>query len=171
MTTLSSASIAKKQYAPQLFITFKKQSRGYNPDMRWSLLILVGLSAAVVASSASARPQTTAPNIFVKIHVTLTDSKIILTPKRAPRGTDAQFIVQNVGKKPHTFTFGTTKRGLGVQTGFSRLVKPGQHQLLLLYLNYRGILPYYSNTPADRKNPAMHGKFTIGQAVTGSVDG
>jgi hypothetical protein len=139
--------------------------------MRWSLFAAVGLLSAVIASSAAARPQTTAPNIFVKIHVTLTDSKIILSPKRAPRGTDAQFIVRNIGKKPHAFTFGTTKRGLGFQTGFSRLVKPGQQQLLLLYLNYRGVLPYYSNTPTDRNNPAMHGKFTIGQAVTGSVDG
>jgi hypothetical protein len=139
--------------------------------MRLCLLAAVGLLSAVIASSASARPQTTAPNIFVKIHVTLTDSKIILSPKRAPRGTDAQFIVRNIGKKTHAFTFGTTKRGLGFQTGFSRLVKPGQQQLLLLYLNYRGVLPYYSNTPADRNNPAMHGKFTIGQAVTGSVDG
>jgi hypothetical protein len=132
--------------------------------MLWRLLGAAAVVAGVIATSAAAQPQTTAPNVFVKIHVTLTDTKVILSPKHAPRGTDAQFLVRNIGTKPHTFTFGTLKRGLGVQTGFSRLVKPGQHQVLLLYLNYRGVLPYYSD------HGRVQGKFIIGQDVTGSVN-
>jgi hypothetical protein len=132
--------------------------------MQVRLLAASGVIAGVLAASAAAQPQTTAPNIFVKIHVTLTDSKVILSPKHAPRGTDAQFLVRNIGTKPHTFTFGTLKRGLGVQTGFSRVVKPGQHKVLLLYLNYRGALPYYSD------HGRAKGKFIVGEDVTGSVN-
>ncbi len=139
--------------------------------MRLPLFVLTALLAGALVPAVQARPSTTAPNIFVKVNVTLTDSKIILSTNTAPRGTDAQFIVRNTGTKPHTFTLGTTKRGLGFQTGFTRVFKPGQHQVLLLYLNYRGVLPYYSNTPADLPKKAMHGTFVIGEDVTGSVDG
>jgi hypothetical protein len=142
----------------------------YHADVPLRLLAVTALVAGTIVASSSARPLTTAPNVFVKIHVTLSDKKITVYPKRAPRGTDAQFIVRNVGKKLHTFTLGTTNRGQGVQTGFSRAVKPGREALLLLFLNYRGAMAYYSNTVADRKNPAMHGKFTVGQDVAGSVN-
>jgi hypothetical protein len=143
---------------------------GYIGDVHLRLLAVTTLVAGTVVASSAARPMTTAPNLFVKIHVTLSDKKITVYPKRAPRGTDAQFVVRNVGKKVHTFTLGTMKRGQGVQTGFSRAVKPGHQTLLLLFLNYRGVLGYYSNTTVDRQNPAMRGKFTVGEDVAGSVN-
>ena len=72
----------------------------------------------------------------------------------------------------HTFTLGTTKRGIGIQTGFSRVVKPGESKLLLLFLNYRGVLPYYSAIPADRAKAAMHRRSTpIGEDVAGGISG
>jgi hypothetical protein len=143
---------------------------GYHDEVHLRLLAVTTLVAGTAVASSSARPLTTAPNLFVKVHVTLSDKKITVYPKRAPRGTDAQFIVRNVGKKVHTFTLGTQKRGQGIQTGFSRSVKPGRQLLLLLYLNYRGVLGYYSNTAVDRNNPAMRGKFTVGEDVAGSVN-
>jgi hypothetical protein len=136
--------------------------------VRMKVALLATTAALVLgagSSAASARPQTTAPNIFVQIHVTITDTKVTLSPKTAPRGTDAQFIIRNAGSKPHTFTLGTTNRGQGVQTGFQRRVAPGKRQMLLLYLNYRGALPYHTDLAGDRG-----GKFVIGADVTGSVD-
>lgn len=123
------------------------------------------------AAGGTLLPRTTAPSIIVKVHVTISDSKIVVSPRHAPRGSDAQFIVRNAGKKVHTFTLGTAKRGTGQQTGFSRVVAPGAQKILLLYLDYRGALPYYSNTPADKTKPGMHGTFVVGGDVTGSVDG
>jgi len=117
---------------------------------------------AIVVPSALARPQTTAPNVFVNIHVTLTDSKVILFPKTAPRGSDARFIVTNKGTKPHTFTLGSSKLGAGLQSGFTRVVKPKQHQILLLYLNARGALPYYGGATAKKALPSMKGIFLVG---------
>jgi hypothetical protein len=126
---------------------------------------------AAAALAAGAAFGTTAPSIIVQVHVTITDSKITVTPKRAPRGSDAQFIVRNVGTKLHTFTLGTAKRSTGKQTGFSRVMAPHTQKILLLYLDYRGALPYFSNTPADKAKSGMHGTFTVGGDVTGSVDG
>jgi len=125
------------------------------------LLGAVVVCAFCVVSAAWAGPLTTAPTVLVKIHVTVSDSKVTVVPKHAPRGSEAQFIVRNVGKKPHTFMFGGTKRG--VQSGLSRLVRPGEQKLQLLFLNYRGVLPYLSSTPADRNKPGMRGKFTVGE--------
>lgn len=138
------------------------------------LAAATAFAAAALAAGAAlgfASPQTTAPSIIVKVRVTITDSKITMTPKRAPRGADAQFILRNTGSKTHSFTLGTAKRGSGKQTGFSKVLAPRTQKILLLYLDYRGTLPYFSSTPADKGKPGMHGSFTVGGEVTGSVDG
>jgi hypothetical protein len=123
--------------------------------------VTIGLALALVPIVQAAR-QTTAPNIFINVHVTLTDSKVIMRPKTAPRGSDARFIVRNNGKKPHTFTVGSTKHGAGVQTGFSRSFKPGEHSILIVYLDTRGTIPYYAGTSASKAKPAMRGLFLVG---------
>jgi hypothetical protein len=132
--------------------------------MGWGMRVsaVTALIAFVLVPAAQARPQTTAPNVYVNIHVTLTDTKIIFAPKSAPRGADARFIVSNIGTKPQTFTLGSSNRGLGIQTGFSRVIKPKEHQVLLLYLNARGTLPYYSGLKASKALPAMKGIFVVG---------
>jgi hypothetical protein len=117
---------------------------------------------AVLASAAVAQPQTTAPNVFVNIHVTLTDTKVILTPKTAPRGSDARFIVTNTGTKPHSFTLGSNKVSPALQSGFTRIVAPKHHEILLLYLNARGALPYYGGATPKKASPAMKGIFLVG---------
>ncbi len=123
-----------------------------------SALALVG---AAQRAQSSARPQTTAPPSVVDVKVTITDAAIRMSPKRALRGELARFILVNVGKKPHTFTFGGSKRGAGVQTGFSQPLKPRQQKILLLFLDYRGRITYYGSLAADRTKPGMKGVFTV----------
>jgi hypothetical protein len=130
--------------------------------MVWRGIALGCVLAAVLVPSAVARPQTTAPNVFVNIHVTLTDTKVILSPKTAPRGSDARFIVKNTGTKPHTFTLGSNRLGASSQSGFSRTVAPKQSKILLLYLNARGVLPYYGGASASKALPGMKGSFLVG---------
>jgi hypothetical protein len=132
------------------------------------LFTLAALAAvALVPAAQGAAPQrfggprTTAPPPVVDIKVTITDTRIGLTPKGAQRGDYARFILLNVGKKPHTFTLGGTKHGTGVQTGFSRLLKPKEQKILLLFLDYRGRIAYRGTLPADRSLPGMKGVFTI----------
>jgi len=105
-------------------------------------------------------PLTTVPNIFVDIQVTITDTRITLNRRSANRGDECRFIVRNVGTKRHSFTLGGTARGT-VQPGFSHTLNPKTQQTLLLFLNYRGPMPYRSIIPADRSKPGMHGTFTI----------
>jgi hypothetical protein len=118
--------------------------------------------ALALGGSGSARPLTTAPPPVVDIRVTITDRAIIMSPKRASRGDYARFILVNSGRSPHTFTFGSGKRGTGVQTGFSKPLRPREQKILLLFLDYRGKVAYFGSLPADRLKPAMKGIFTIG---------
>jgi hypothetical protein len=136
----------------------------------WRLLGPAGLVLvlATVALAPAART-TTAPNVFFNIHVTLTNSRIIMDNRHAPRGTYARFIVRNTGTRPLNFTLGKAKRGTGAQSGFSRTLKPRQRQILLLFLDYRGTIPYSSSLPADRAKPGMKGVFTIGGCIAQSV--
>jgi hypothetical protein len=133
-----------------------------------ALLVLV-LASPALASAAQARPQTTAPTVFYNVHVTLTNTRIVLDTHRAPRGTYARFVIRNLDTRPHNFTLGKARRGTGAQSGFSRTLKPRQKQILLLFLDYRGPIPYSGGLPADRAKPGMKGIFTIGGCVSESV--
>jgi hypothetical protein len=122
-----------------------------------SVLALVPVSVG----APSTRPQTTEPPEVWDVHVTLTDTRIALGRRSAPRGDVARFIMRNVGTKPHSFTLGSLAHGTGIQTGFSHTLKPKQLKIVFLFLDYRGQLRYYSKFPADRSKPAMHGVFTV----------
>jgi hypothetical protein len=128
---------------------------------RFFTLAALAIVALVPAAQGSARPQTTAPPPVVNVKVTITDTRIGVTPKIAQRGDYARFILVNLGKQPHTFTLGTTKHGTGVQTGFSKALKPNEQKILLLFLDYRGRISYRGTLPADRSKPGMQGVFTI----------
>ena len=54
--------------------------------------------------------RTTAPDSYVNIHVTMTDTKFTLSRHSGPPGSDARFILRDVGKKPHAFQLGTRRR-------------------------------------------------------------
>jgi hypothetical protein len=66
--------------------------------------------------------------------------------------------VRNVGKTIHSFTIGKqTARRTAARRAFTLTVKPRRQQILLLYLDYRGKLPYY----ADLNRSGARGVFTI----------
>ena len=131
--------------------------------MRVSFLALAAaLTVALVpAANSSARPRTTAPPEVVTIKITISDTRISMRPKVAPRGDIGRFILLNVGKKPHTFALGHERRGTGSQTGFTRSLKPSEQIILILFLDYRGELPYLGTLPDDRNKLGMKGTFKI----------
>ena len=143
---------------------------------------VVVLLAAVVATGAQAQlrrgdrlARTTAPDSYVNIDVTMTDTKFTLSRHSGPAGSDARFIIRDTGKKPHAFQLGEKKSGLGFQSGFNATVRPGQQKVLILYLDYRGAkVPYFGSMSADRNKPGMKGIFTVGKCLKVSaqnVDG
>ena len=119
------------------------------------------LALATAAMAATNSPQTTAPPPVIDIRVTITDTAVKMSPKSGYRGDYARFSVVNSGKKPHTLTFGHQKRGAGVQTGFTAALRPSQQKILLLFLDYRGKVPYAGTLATDRAKPGMKGTFTI----------
>jgi opacity protein-like surface antigen len=127
------------------------------------LLALAAISAValVPAAQSADQPQTTAPPQVANIKITISDIGIRISPKIAQRGSMGRFILVNVGKKPHTIVLGNAQRGTGVQTGFSKSLKPSQQAVLLLFLDFRGLVPYRATLPADRSKPAMQGTFRI----------
>jgi hypothetical protein len=128
--------------------------------------VLVALLLVAVQAQAGglvpAAPRTTAPDLFVTVKVTMTNSKYTLSLHSGPRGADAKFVIHNVSNKPHNFALGKENYGEGVQTGFNATVKPGQTKILILFLDIRGTIPYGPGLPADRNKPGMKGTFSIG---------
>lgn len=136
--------------------------------MQLPLYAVAAASAAALVPAAQgfarqsfAQPQTTAPPEQVVVKITMTDSAFHVSPKSAPRGDIARFILVNVGKKPHTFALGHLRHGTGAQTGFTKSLQPNQQSILILFLDYRGLLPYLGTLPADRLKPGMRGTFKI----------
>lgn len=102
------------------------------------------------------------PDVFLTIHVTITDSRIKLDRRSARRGDEVRFVIRNAGTKPHTFTLGKkVATGTGAQTGFASSLNPRQEKLVLLFMDYRGPLPYRSTMRHDLGKPGMKGIFTI----------
>lgn len=118
-------------------------------------------TAAVVVAHGAAQPSTTAPPAIIPIKVTMTDSAFHVTPKSAPRAAFGRFILTNRGTKPHAFTLGSAKAGLGIQTGFTKVLKPDEQAILVLFLDYRGTISYHASLPADKGKPRMKGFFKI----------
>jgi hypothetical protein len=127
-----------------------------------SAVAFVSVAHATVRTQSSASPQTTDPTGIVTIQVKITDARIALSPSSTPRGYYARFVVHNVGTRIHNFTLGKqTARVTAVHSGFTQTVKPRQRKILLIYLDYRGKLPYYTRIKADLDKPGMRGIFTI----------
>jgi len=121
----------------------------------------VSAVALVPAAQSALQPQTTAPPPVSNIKVTITDTGVTISPKLAQRGSMGRFILINRGKKPHTFVLGHERRGTGVQTGFKKALKPSEQSVLILFLDFRGAIPYHSPLPADKTKPRMQGIFRI----------
>jgi len=84
-----------------------------------------------------------------------------MSPRSAPRGDVGRFVLVNSGKNRHVFSLGHQRRQTGAQTGFVKALNPGQQSILILFLDYRGILPYLGTLPADRRKATMKGTFKI----------
>jgi hypothetical protein len=120
---------------------------------------LVLVTALVVAAPALARPQTTnAPPILV-IKVTITDRSITVRPNAAPRGTNATFILTNRGTKTQKWILGSTTRGVGQKIGFASILAPDQQKNIVMFLDYRGLLPYSAAQPGSKA--VLRGSFRI----------
>ena len=118
----------------------------------------VAASAALslaIATPALSRPQTTNPGAFETVRVTITDNSISVKPKVSGRGVTGIFVITNRGTRKHTWVIGDVKRGPGKNIGFTRTLRPGQQQSVVMFLNYRGVLPYYI------PDTAIKGVFTI----------
>jgi hypothetical protein len=115
-----------------------------------------------IAPGADAQRQTTNPSVYVSIHVTLTNSAVVLRPKVEPRGSTARFIVHNAAKRPIAFSVGSQTPGLVNRFGFTHVFKPGEHRILLVYLAVRGLLPYYVGRSYSGARGAQRGELLIG---------
>jgi hypothetical protein len=134
--------------------------------VKYRIFSLAALLAVALVPAAHgmvrAQPQTTVPDVFVTIHVTISDSRISLDRRSSHRGDEVRFVIRNVGTKPHNFTLGgKAARGAGRQTGFVSTLKARQEKLVLMFLDYRGPLPYRSTLQHDLGKPGMKGVFKI----------
>ena len=120
------------------------------------LVLVAALPALLVAGAAQARPLTTKPTLVLDVHVTLGDKKIVLSPKTAPRGVQARFIIRNTGTRKHNFTLSGTK-----PQSFSTTLGPHQKKTVRIFLDFRGRFGYHDALRADRAKPGMRGVFVI----------
>jgi hypothetical protein len=100
------------------------------------------LASLAVAASASARVDTTNAPAFLTIKVTITDTAVTVKPNTALRGTNAIFILTNRGKSTQKWVLGNATRGVGKTSGFASVLRPDQQKNVVMYLDYRGQLPY-----------------------------
>jgi hypothetical protein len=90
---------------------------------------LVIVAALVLAPSALARHDTTEPTQLNDVEVVMKDKGLTLSLVRFKRGNEARFLIRNAGKNPYRFKAGTFK---------TRLLKRGQHAIMIVHLGTRG---------------------------------
>jgi hypothetical protein len=123
------------------------------------LIAIAFLTSLVVAAPGFAGHRTTnAPAILI-VKVTITDKSITVRPNAAPRGTSATFVLTNRGSKTQKWVLGTTARGAGKTIGFASLLAPNQQKNVVMFLDYRGLLPYSASQPATGR--VLKGSFKI----------
>jgi hypothetical protein len=139
--------------------------------MSLRLLSLVAVLAAVLvtlvpfaqgATRVAEGPNTTEPEVYEDVNVTITDRKIVLSDRRAERGEGVSLHVKNTGKKPHSFAFaGRGALALGSAGLSTPVLKPGQTYILSVYMDVRGAVPYRSTVKADAGRIGMRGVFFV----------
>jgi hypothetical protein len=113
---------------------------------RLVLPVCAAAAALSVAGSAAGGPQTTnVPAIFT-VKVVIRDKAIAMSPNHAVRGSTITFVLTNRGKKTHTFVIGDVKRGTGFGQGFKQTLKPNQQFTKVMFLDYRGVMRFYTRT-------------------------
>jgi hypothetical protein len=124
-------------------------------------VVLALLPALSLAAAAEAQPLTTTPQYTLAVHVTITDTRIVLDRHSAPRGVEARFVIKNAGAKSHNFTLSGRTSPTGVRQAFSRTLKPRQRATVPIFLDVRARIPYFDGLPADRSKAGMRGFFVI----------
>ena len=125
------------------------------------ILLIAALPALLLAGAAQARGLTTRPTLILDIRVTINDERIVVDPRRAPRGVEARFIIKNEGSKRHNFTLSGKKGPAGVREGASETLEPGRTKTVQLVLAFRARIPYFGGLEADRDKAGMRGVFVI----------
>ena len=102
---------------------------------RYGLLLVLALTgvAALATSAAGRSPATTGVDPLVRVAVQITDSRIILRPKRVARLETVYFRVVNVGTRTHDFRVGGLK---------TKELKHGQVAHVLIQFADRGSYVY-----------------------------
>jgi hypothetical protein len=115
-----------------------------------SRTLLCAFALAAAAALVPSATATTAPTVTVKIQVQVSDTAVKMTPPRGRRGWGADFVVRNVGRKPHKMVIG------GLST---RLLKPGARAVVRAILEERGRFPY--RVTVNAAGPKHKGWFIV----------
>ncbi|MDX6485985.1 MAG: hypothetical protein QOF43_1138 [Gaiellaceae bacterium] len=124
---------------------------------RRRLLVAATVLPLVLVASASALPRTTNAPAILTVKVTITDTSITVRPSQAARGTNASFILTNRGTKTKKWILGDATRGVGKKIGFASTLNPNQQKTIVMFLDYRGLLPY----SAAGGGKTLKGRFII----------
>ena len=117
---------------------------------------------ALGTTRGAARPNTTIPDVFLPVHVTDDGLAHLARPEERPSRRRGAFHDQERrDEDAQLHARHRAKPGTGYQVGFSTTLKPKQEKVFLLFLDYRGALPYHSIIKADLKKPGMRGIFKI----------
>jgi hypothetical protein len=126
---------------------------------RRRLVALVFLTSLVIAAPGFARLRTTNSPAIMTIKVTITDHSITVKPNSAERGTNATFILTNRGKTTQRWILGNATRGAGKKIGFASVLAPDQQKSIVMFLDYRGALPYSASQLGGKT--VLKGSFRI----------
>jgi hypothetical protein len=131
----------------------------------FAALSLLASAVVFLVPAASGKTNTTEPNVYADIDVTINDRKIIISDRSAQRGEGVNFHVRNVGRRIHNFTLladqttqliGLSRSGLS-----SGNLKPKGTAVLQVFMDLRGTYIFRSTVRTDRAKPGMHGKFVV----------
>jgi hypothetical protein len=107
----------------------------------FALLLVASLAFLGLATDGSARPQTTNPGGYLTVRVTITNTGFTMSPRRAPRGSTAIFLLSNLATGSRVFSVGDVSLTHHRGTGFAVKLARNQQKRVLLFLDYRGPLP------------------------------
>ena len=111
-----------------------------------------------MATSGSARPQTTNPGAYVTVRVTLTNKGITMSATRGRRGSTAIFLLSNQSTSPRVLAVGDASLNHRRGTGFAVKLAKNERRRVLMYLTYRGPLPV---TVGDAGKAKVLGVFRV----------
>jgi len=126
-------------------------------NLKWAVAVAVLAGLGVLAgafipagSATTASPK--ASNAAVKINVTMSEWKFVLSKKTVPVGSTVVFKVTNKGKIGHDFRIAGKK---------TKLLAPGKSQLLTVKFGKKGSFVYVC-TVTGHARLGMQGKFGVG---------